>query len=230
MKKIYAALVLSFLFTGSLYAQSATQKDTDPKTDTVRLMPDDNTVYLDEHDAKITMEQFFKAVSSGEYSYDPKIENKKIISIHLLKKGALTGVPAKDFTATDINGNNYSLKQLKGKIIVLNFWFASCKPCIEEMPALNVLAEKYKADSNIVFLAATFETTENVKTFLSKKAFKFHILPNQVNMVSLYQVNAYPTTLVIDAQQQVVYNGISSAEGSIARIDSIISSLSVQKQ
>jgi cytochrome oxidase Cu insertion factor (SCO1/SenC/PrrC family) len=42
----------------------------------------------------------------------------------------LVGTKALGFSATDINGKEYSLDSLKGKIIVMNFWFIQCKPCI----------------------------------------------------------------------------------------------------
>lgn len=56
----------------------------------------------------------------------------------------LVDTVAPPFSVTDINGNEYSLESLKGKIIVLNFWFVECKPCVQEMPELNELVEIYK--------------------------------------------------------------------------------------
>ena len=54
------------------------------------------------------------------------------------------------FAAVDMNGNSYSLGILKGKVVVINFWFVECKPCVIEMPELNEIVEKYKSEE-VVF-------------------------------------------------------------------------------
>jgi len=60
------------------------------------------------------------------------------------------GSDAPDFSAVDMNGNSYSLGILKGKVVVINFWFVECKPCVIEMPELNEIVEKYKSEE-VVF-------------------------------------------------------------------------------
>ena len=65
---------------------------------------------------------------------------------------AQVGLDAPDFSAADMNGKTYSLSSLKGKIVVINFWFVECKPCLIEMPDLNEIVEKYKSEE-VVFLA-----------------------------------------------------------------------------
>ena len=62
------------------------------------------------------------------------------------------GLDVPDFSAVDMNGKTYSLSSLKGKIVVINFWFVECKPCLIEMPDLNEIVEKYKSEE-VVFLA-----------------------------------------------------------------------------
>ena len=57
------------------------------------------------------------------------------------------GEPALDFIAKDLNGNIYKLSDFRGKVVVLNFWFTKCGPCVAEMPALNELVAFYKSDS-----------------------------------------------------------------------------------
>jgi len=51
------------------------------------------------------------------------------------------GKPVTNFEFKDMNGNLYTLASLKGKVVVLNFWFSTCVPCIEEVPELNMLVE-----------------------------------------------------------------------------------------
>lgn len=54
------------------------------------------------------------------------------------------------------------------KITVINFWFVSCPPCIEELPLLNKLKERYAKSDKVKFLAVTFNNTDEVKDFLKK--------------------------------------------------------------
>ncbi|MFD3001576.1 redoxin domain-containing protein [Pontibacter toksunensis] len=106
--------------------------------------------------------------------------------------------PAPAFTATDLSGKTYALEQLKGKTVVLNFWFIGCKPCIMEMPHLNEVVQKYKQE-DVVFLAFALDQEEELRKFLAKTPFNYNIVPD-ANRISrdAYGVNAFPTSLVID--------------------------------
>lgn len=116
-----------------------------------------------------------------------------------------SGKFAKDFTATDINGNKITLSELKGKIVVLNFWFTQCKPCINEIPKLNKLADKYK---NVVFISITFNKEEVVKKFLKNHIFNYkHIAQNDL-IIDDYQASAFPTHLIIDQKGEIIFRKI----------------------
>src|SRR5436853_6658072 len=67
-------------------------------------------------------------------------------------KKSLIGKPLADLSFVDLSGNKIQKKDLLGKVIVINFWFTSCQPCINEMPLLNNLVAAYK-DTNVVFIA-----------------------------------------------------------------------------
>ena len=98
-------------------------------------------------------DEFMKVMMSREYIPDPYIDSNNEVKAFVLRKATaleksqmiemkdniedkndLIGKEALPFTATDIAGNNYTLESLKGKIIVINFWFVECKPCVMEMP------------------------------------------------------------------------------------------------
>ena len=59
--------------------------------------------------------------------------------------------------------NSFSSDQLIGKPTMINFWFTRCAPCIDEMPVLNKIKEKYKDDFN--FIAITYEKKEDVEKY-----------------------------------------------------------------
>ena len=62
------------------------------------------------------------------------------------QKKQIDGSTLTELSFEDINGKNYNLNSLKGKIIVLNFWFIQCKPCVEEFPDLNKLKKEFNLE------------------------------------------------------------------------------------
>jgi thiol-disulfide isomerase/thioredoxin len=113
----------------------------------------------------------------------------------------LTGLVALD-------GNMISIETLKGKPTLINFWFAKCQPCIEEMPVLN----KIKADlgSTVNFIGITFEKKEDVKKFLSKHPFDFTQIPNAAAFTDSLEMESYPVNIFLDRNGKVTHieNGI----------------------
>ena len=71
-----------------------------------------------------------------------------------------------------IDGGVKSFSEYKGKLLVINFWYINCGPCIVEMPYLNQLVDKYQ-NEDIQFLALSFDTIPDIKSFLNKTEFKY---------------------------------------------------------
>lgn len=113
------------------------------------------------------------------------------------------GERALDFIAKDLNGKTYKLSELKGKVVVLNFWFTTCGPCIQEMPHLNELAINFK-EKEVVFLALTFNKKNIVHTFLDSNPFQYTILADANHVISMYGVNSFPTSIVINKKGEIV--------------------------
>lgn len=107
------------------------------------------------------------------------------------------------FTATDIHGKTYALEELKGKVVVLNFWFTACKPCVMEMPELNQLVEKYK-EENVVFLGVTFNSKTEVESFLKRKSFSYNIIVDPTIIIQ-YGIGTFPTNMVINQKGEVAF-------------------------
>ena len=92
---------------------------------------------------------------------------------------------AEPFSATSLNGQNFDLGSLRGKVVVLTFWSTRCPICAAEIPNLNQLAENYKG-KDVVFLGLTTEDPTRVNNYLKTKAFNFNILPNSFGVVLKY--------------------------------------------
>ena len=117
---------------------------------------------------------------------------------------AILNKPAPDFELPGLDGKLYSLKSLKGKIVVLNFWFIACKPCVNEMPVLNNIKNNYDP-AKVVFLALSLDGKDAVNTFLQHHQFNYTVLPDAAPVHKKYDLNAYPTSIVIDSRGVVSF-------------------------
>jgi peroxiredoxin len=116
---------------------------------------------------------------------------------------SLAGQELPAFNLTNLNGNKISPQSLKGKPVVINFWFTSCGPCIAEMPALNVLRNEYK-DSDVVFISITFDKKIQILNFLKKHPFNFTIIPDARQYCD-HITSLYPITLFVNKNGVIQY-------------------------
>jgi peroxiredoxin len=105
--------------------------------------------------------------------------------------------PAIPFTAKGLDGKTYDLAALKGKAVVLNFWFIDCPPCRVEIPGLNTLVKEF-TNKDVVFLALALDDEKDLKEFLKKSPFTYTIVPKAREVSQKYGVEGFPTHIVID--------------------------------
>nr|WP_294948606.1 TlpA disulfide reductase family protein [uncultured Mucilaginibacter sp.] len=120
------------------------------------------------------------------------------------------GLKMEPFKARDINGNKIDLKMLQGKIVVLNFWFIKCPACRDEMPELDQLATSYAADSDVVFIAISLDAKWKVKDFLKTTSFGYQQISDGNYYSNNYQVDLYPTNIVLDKSGVIKFNSVGS--------------------
>jgi len=111
---------------------------------------------------------------------------------------------APDFDVTALEGESLKLSALRGKVVVLNFWFIGCAPCRVEMPGLNTLTDEFK-DEDVVFIAFALDDADALREFLKVKEFKYRIIPKSGKAVIDYGVKVYPTHVIINKSGQVEY-------------------------
>ena len=112
--------------------------------------------------------------------------------------------PAPAFELTDIHGKKYNLAELSGKIVVLNFWFIECKPCVQEIPDLNDLVKTYEKEG-VVFIALGLNDAAKITAFLKKTPFAYNMVPNAGDTAKQYGVEGFPTSFVIDQKGIIKY-------------------------
>ncbi len=113
------------------------------------------------------------------------------------------GQTAPTFKTRDINNDLLDIEQKRGKVLVFNFWFIGCGGCVYEIPDLNKMVEHFKDNKNVEFYAFTGDFKSQVKKFQNRKQFDFTIVPKAEVVNHLYGVNAFPTTLIIDAEGKI---------------------------
>ena len=112
-----------------------------------------------------------------------------------------------DFTATDITGKSWTLSQLKGKVVVVNFWATWCPPCRKEMPDLNALYNEFK-DKGLVILAISDEDDAVVKKFIDEKKYTYPILLDHGAVHKTYEIGGIPKSFVYDREGKMVAQSI----------------------
>jgi peroxiredoxin len=181
----------------------------------------------DEQFQKINPADFMKIMMSSEYIPEPYLDEKKMVKAFVLRKATpeekammakmqqggmgmeqekneLIGTKATDFNLKDLKGKTHILSELKGKVVVLNFWFVECKPCIMEMPELNELVEEFK-EKNIVFLAIALNDKKELKKFLKTTDFNYKVVANGQTSADSYGVKGFPTNVIIDQNGIIHY-------------------------
>ncbi|TAG29198.1 MAG: TlpA family protein disulfide reductase [Sphingobacteriia bacterium] len=133
--------------------------------------------------------------------------HKNLISIGELhyKYYQMEGTKLPSIITADLNGKSYSAETTKGKILVLKCWFINCQKCIEEIPYLNKLFDKYANRNEIIFLSLAIDNEVDLSRFLKKIKFNYGVVPNQRNyMENILKVEAYPTHIIVDKTNTIV--------------------------
>ena len=113
-----------------------------------------------------------------------------------------------DFTLADLGGKSWTLKEERGKVVVLNFWATWCPPCRKEMPDLETLYQQFK-NQGLVILAISDEDAGKVKPFITQQKVTYPILLDPQRKVNeLFQIEGIPKTFVYDRNGKLVAQSI----------------------
>lgn len=123
-------------------------------------------------------------------------------------KGSLSGLSpgkeAPDFKLKTIEGKEVSLKDYRGKVVLINFWATWCPPCREEMPLFEKVYKKYKDKGFEILAISTDSSVDQVKKFLKEYRVSFPVLFDDANVSGLYGIQGLPTSFLINREGEVV--------------------------
>lgn len=160
------------------------------------------------------LEDVYKALNFSENEFNViKQHNQKIVNKekqeHIIK--TLGDVKSKDFELVNLKGENIKLSDLKGKVVVLDFWATWCGPCKASFPKMQEMVNKYR-NKNVEFLFINTwerkkpeETTKDVETFIKDNQYTFNVLFDYKDeVVKNYKIKGIPAKVVIDKKGDVI--------------------------
>lgn len=119
----------------------------------------------------------------------------------------LTPMPAYDFTMQTLSGGTFQLETMRGRWVILNFWATWCAPCLDEMPALQAIANE-RSGQLALFGINMREGADEIRTYMSRYRISFPILINPDESVSNnYQLSlGIPQTVIITPDGRMVWH------------------------
>ena len=131
--------------------------------------------------------------------------NQSPAAFKLIDQMERDGVP--DLTLPRIDGGELSIKELRGQIVIVNFWASWCNPCVEEFPSMLKLVERFKGQI-VVYAVATDDDRKDVEAFI--KAFGlpkpgFNIVwDNKKEAMKTYGVDKVPESFLVNRDGKLI--------------------------
>ena len=129
-------------------------------------------------------------------------------------KEKIISLPAPDFTLQDLAGNSINLADMRGKIIILDFWATWCGPCLASFPGMKLAVEKYKDDNTVQFLFINSwervkDWKKNASDFITQNNYPFHVLLDTENtVIQAFKVEGIPTKFIIDKKGTIRFKSV----------------------
>jgi len=113
-----------------------------------------------------------------------------------------------NFTLTDLQGKSWSLKSLRGEVVLVNFWATWCPPCQKEMPDLEALYKRFR-NQRFVILSISDEEADKVRPFIAERRITFPVLLDPGSKVhKAFEVEGIPKSFVYDRDGKLVSQSI----------------------
>jgi len=120
--------------------------------------------------------------------------------------GKYKGQKLPDFAAIKSGKPTFSNKDFENKVVFINFWFATCEPCIAEIEGLNKMYNLLKDKSNFAFVSFTFDPEETIKSSIKKYNILYkviHLDRTECNRLNFN--NGFPTNIILDKDGYIIF-------------------------
>ncbi|MEP0986347.1 TlpA disulfide reductase family protein [Ekhidna sp.] len=148
----------------------------------------------------------FASISVFSQCEVPFPDNYETLSKQLIEKLNKEGIPSFDFI--NENGEKFSIQSMEGKLIAINYWSFTCKPCIEEMPKLNRLVEKFGEKANFLSILPPGNyniQSQNLQKKIESFSFKYHSVAMSECFADIFEVPMiFPTHIIIGKDGRIL--------------------------
>lgn len=120
---------------------------------------------------------------------------------------------SKDIIFNDTNNSSVNIKSLKGKIVLLDFWYSRCGVCFTKFPEVQTVYNKYKSNPNIRFYTVnsffkSIDKDGDAQRIINEQGYSFPVLIcKDAALVNELKVRSYPTTLIFNKKGELVFRG-----------------------
>lgn len=133
---------------------------------------------------------------------------------------------APDWSLTAMDGTVFSSMDLKGKVVVLDFFFRSCHPCLLTLPVLEKIDAAYKNRELVILGIDNVDKDDDVfRQFLLSKNIRYPVTLGNDSLVSSFKVSEYPTLYIIDKKGVIHHIQVGYAENLEEELTKLIESL-----
>ena len=133
------------------------------------------------------------------------------------------GTIAPDWNLISLQGENIKLTDLKGQLVLIDFFYMSCGPCIQALPSLRGLHEKYKDKGLTVIGMDPFDkNAEDMKAFLAKHQISYTVFLSGKDVAKEYLVSGYPTMYLIDKNGKILFSQVGYGKDVEKKLEKII--------
>jgi thiol-disulfide isomerase/thioredoxin len=131
------------------------------------------------------------------------------------------GSAAPDWTLKNPAGQAFTLSQLRGKVVLLDFWATWCGPCKVAMPKVQKLHERYQGKPVVVLGINTWERSD-AAAYMKKNKFTYELLLNGDRVAEAYGVRGIPTFYIIGPDGKILHASSGFSEGTEASVARLI--------
>ena len=165
------------------------------------------TLFFDSDGNQVSNNEFVD-IRMANFHYPDRTVMKTLddgtVEFHL-QKIPQEGAAAPAFSVTTLDGKTIRSEDLKGKVVVLSFWFIGCPACMAMEPKLNAFKTKFADRDDIIFLAMTADPASNVRRYLAKEKFDYIHAADAKAAMAPFVFGVYPKNIVIDRSGKIVY-------------------------
>lgn len=134
------------------------------------------------------------------------------------------GQKVPQFSMRPLSSDSLSMDDLKGELILINFFATWCNPCMQEMPKLEKeIWQEYQDDGLQVYCVGREHTADELKKFVKKKNLTVPVVPDPEREIYSHFASKYiPRNIIIDQQGKIIFQEIGYNDEKLAKIKKII--------